>query len=169
MKFNIVPEYISCVLLALIGVYMLFDKKTPSIKETTFKFSLGFSFIANVNNIISIYTIENSASVPVLLSIYANTFYYFAVAVMTTMVSITTYVTMFEGRYEERRLKSAISISAVFFILEVAIVLTNLVTGCFILMRTIFIIADRCTQSAFCFLRLRSPTCFCSGSLSGSA
>jgi diguanylate cyclase len=129
VKFNIVPEYISCVLLALIGVYMLFDKKTPSIKETTFQFSLGFSFVANINNIISIYTIEHAAQVSVLLNVYVNTFYYFAVAVMTTMVSITTYVTMFEGRYDERRLKQAISISVIYFIVEVAIVLINLVTG----------------------------------------
>lgn len=129
MRFNIVPEYISCVLLALIGVYMLFDKKTQSIKEIVFQFSLGFSFIANVNNIIAIYTIENSASLPLLLNIYTNTFYYFSVVVMTTMVSITTYVTMFEGRYEERRLKRAVAISLGYFIAEVAIVLSNPITG----------------------------------------
>jgi predicted signal transduction protein with EAL and GGDEF domain len=116
-------------LLALIGVYMLFDKKSAAAKEITFRIALVFSLIAIVNNIASIYTIENAARMPVLLNVYLNTFYYFFVATMTTMVSITTYVTMFEGRYDEPRLKSAIIVSLVFFALEVALVLVNLFTG----------------------------------------
>ncbi len=130
MKYIIVPEYISCVLLALIGVYMLFDKKTASAKETTFRIALGFSLFAIINNIASLYTIENAVRMPVLLNVILNTFYYFSVAVMTTMVSITTYVTMFEGRYDEPRLKSAIIVSLAFFALEVALVVVNLFTGC---------------------------------------
>ncbi len=129
MKYIIVPEYISCVLLALIGVYMLFDKKSASPKETTFRIALGFSLFAIINNILSIYTIENAARMPVLLNVILNTFYYFSVAVMTTMVSITTYVTMFEGRYGEPRLKSAIIVSLAFFALEATLVVVNLFTG----------------------------------------
>ncbi|NLI53426.1 MAG: EAL domain-containing protein [Clostridiales bacterium] len=129
VKFNIVPEYISCVLMALIGVYMLFDKKTPSIKETTFRISLMFAIIATVNNIVSIYAIENAARMPVLFNVFVNTFYFFSVAVMTTMVSITTYVSMFEGRYEARRFRLAVIVSLSYFLLEVALVLSNLPTG----------------------------------------
>lgn len=129
MKYIIVPEYISCVLLALISVYMLFDKKTTSPKETTFRISLVFSLLSIFNNIISIYAIENAAHFPVLINIYLNTFYFFSVAVMTTMVAMTTYFTMFEGRYGEPRLKSAIVVSLCFFALEVALVLANLETG----------------------------------------
>ena len=129
MKYIIVPEFISCVLLALISVYMMFDKKTASPKEITFRITLAFSILSIVNNIISIYAIENAAKVPVLINIYLNTFYYFSVAVMTTMVSITTYFTMFEGRYSEPRLKGAIVVSLCFFALEVALVLVNLETG----------------------------------------
>ena len=129
MIHNIVPEYISCVLLALIGVYMLFDKKSRSQKETIFQISLVFAIIANINNIFSIYTMENAARMPVLLNVTLNTFYYFAVAVLTTMVSITTYATMFEGRYDEPRLKTAIVISLSYFFIEVALVLANLATG----------------------------------------
>lgn len=129
MKYVIVPEYISCVLLALIGVYMMFDRKTKSPKETTFRISLAFSVIAIINNIISIHTIENATRIPVMINIYVNTFYYFSVAIMTTMVAITTYVTMFEGRYKEPRLKTAICVSLVFFAFEVALVVANLATG----------------------------------------
>ena len=129
MKYIIVPEYISCVLLALISVYMMFDKTTASPKETTFRISLVFSILSILNNIVSIYAIENAAQVPVLLNIYLNTFYYFSVAAMTTMVSITTYFTMFEGRNDEPRLRSAIVVSLCFFLLEVALVLANLETG----------------------------------------
>ena len=129
MIHNIVPEYISCVLLALIGVYMLFDKKSRSQKETIFQISLVFAIVANINNIFSIYTMENAARMPVLLNVTLNTFYYFSVAVMTTMVSITTYATMFEGRYDEPRLKTAIVISLSYFFIEVALVLANLATG----------------------------------------
>ena len=68
MSHNIVPEYISCVLLALIGVYMLFDKKSRSQKETIFQISLVFAIVANINNIFSIYTMENAARMPVLLN-----------------------------------------------------------------------------------------------------
>jgi len=48
---------------------------------------------------------------------------------MTTLVSITTYVTLFEGRYDEPRLKKAIIVSLCFFTLEVALVIANLATG----------------------------------------
>ena len=115
--------------MALIGVYMLFDKKSRSLKEAIFQGSLAFALIAGILNIISIYTIENAARIPLLLNVSLNTFYYFAVAVMTTMVSVTTYVTMFEGRYSEKRFKTAITISLSYFAVEVAIVLINLFTG----------------------------------------
>lgn len=115
--------------MALIGVYMLFDKKSRSLKELIFQISLVFALLASVCNICSIYTIENAARMPLLLNVALNTFYYFAVAAMTMMVSITTYVTMFEGRYHERRFKAAIVISLLYFILEVVIVLINLSTG----------------------------------------
>ena len=101
--------------MALIGVYLLFDQKSRSLKEKIFQGSLAFSLIAGVFNICSIYTIENAAHLPLLLNVALNTFYYFAVATMTTMVSITTYVTMFEGRYSEPRLKNAIAISLSYF------------------------------------------------------
>lgn len=129
MRFIIVPEYISSVLLILIGVYLLSDKRAPSIKGTIFQIGLFCAILANINNIISIYTLENAASVPLLLSVITNTMYYFAVAVMTTMVSITTYATMFEGRYEARRLKHAVTITIVIFILEVVLVFSNILTG----------------------------------------
>ena len=129
MKYIVVPEFISCVLLALISVYMMFDKKSSSPKEVTFKITLAFSMLSIINNILSIYAIENAATVPVLVNIYLNTFYYFSVAAMTTMVSITTYFTMFEGRYDEPRLRSATVVSLCFFVLEVALVVTNLETG----------------------------------------
>ena len=129
MKYNIVPEYISCVLLALIGVYLSFDRKSRSLKEKIFQGSLAFSLVAGVFNIFSIYTIENAAHLPLMLNVSLNTFYYFAVAVMTTMVSITTYFTMFEGRYGEPRLKTAIAISLSYFFAEVVIVFINLFTG----------------------------------------
>ena len=115
--------------MALIGVYMLFDKKSRSLKETIFQLSLAFSLLAGILNIFSIYAIENAVRMPLLLDIALNTFYYFAVAVMTTMVSVTTYVTMFEGRYSEQRFKTAIAISLSFFLVEVLTVLLNLFTG----------------------------------------
>ena len=129
VTYIIVPEYISCLLLALIGVYVFFDKKTTSLKETTFRIALAFSLISIINNIISIYGIEHAARVPVIINVYLNTFYYFSVALMTTMVSITTYVTLFEGRYDEPRLRDAIILSLSFFTLEVILVLANLATG----------------------------------------
>ena len=129
MKYVIVPEYISCVLMALIGVYLLFDKKTVSAKEITYRISLVFAVLAIVNNIFSIYTIENAARMPVILNICLNTLYYFFVACLTTLITITTYVTIFEGRYDEPRLKTAIVISLLLFLAEVALVVLNLFTG----------------------------------------
>ena len=129
MDYIVIPEYISCVLLALIGVYMMFDKKSNSPKETTFRISLVFSILAIVNNVVTIKAIEHSARMPVLLNVYVNTFYFFSIAAMTTMVAVTTYVTMFEGRYDEPRLKTAIIVSLSFFMAEVALVLANLATG----------------------------------------
>jgi len=129
VKYIIVPEYISCLLLALISVYVFFDKKSTSLKEIIFRITLAFSLFSIINNLVSIYTIEHAASVPVIINVYLNTFYYFSVALMTTLVSITTYVTLFEGRYDEPRLKKAIIVSLCFFTLEVALVIANLATG----------------------------------------
>jgi predicted signal transduction protein with EAL and GGDEF domain len=129
LKYIIIPEYISCVLLALIGVYMLFDKKINSPKEIAFRISLTVSVLAIVNNIISIYTIEHAARMPVLLNISVNTLYYFFVATLSSLIAITTFITMYEGRYDELRLKIAVIISLSFYAVEVALVLTNLFTG----------------------------------------
>ena len=129
VKYVIVPEYISCVLLALIGVYILFDKKSSSLKELIFRITLFFSLFAVVNNIFSIYAIEYSSFVPVIINVWLNSFYYFSVAVMTTLVGVTTYVTLFEGRQEEPRFRWAILVSLVFFLLEAVLVLANIATG----------------------------------------
>ena len=130
MKYIVVPEYISCVLMALIGVYMLFDKKSSSLKETSFRISLVLAVLAIVNNIFSIYTIEHAAQTPVLINVCLNSLYYFFVACLTTMVTVTTYLTIFEGRYEEPRLKTAVVISLLLFFVEVTIVILNLFSGC---------------------------------------
>ena len=130
MKYIVAPEYISCVLMALIGVYMLFDKKTSSLKETSFRISLVLAVLAIVNNIFSIYTIEHAAQTPVLINVCLNSLYYFFVACLTTMITVTTYLTIFEGRYEEPRLKTAVVISLLLFFVEVTIVILNLFSGC---------------------------------------
>ncbi|MDP3447350.1 MAG: hypothetical protein Q8S22_04735, partial [Eubacteriales bacterium] len=129
MQYIIIPEYISCVVLALIGVYMLFDKKSSSPKELAFRYTLLLSLIAIVNNIVSIYAIENAVRVSVLFNVIVNSLYYFSVAVVIMMVSITTYFTMFEGRYDERRLRTAVIVALAVFALEVALVLVNFATG----------------------------------------
>lgn len=129
VQYNIVPEYLSLVLLTLIGVYMLFDTKTSSMKEVTFRISLGFAIIAIINNIISIYAIEQSSRVPVILNVYLNTFYYFSVALITTMVSITTYVTIADRQYDEQIIKIAVGVTVFEFLLEVMLILANLMTG----------------------------------------
>ncbi|MEA4870267.1 MAG: GGDEF domain-containing phosphodiesterase [Christensenella sp.] len=129
MKYNLVPEYISCVLLALIGVYMLFDKKKASLKEITFQISLYFAILASIIHIFSINTIENAAELPFFIVIFLHTFYYFGVAIITTMISLTTYVTMFEGRYDDRKLKHAVGISFSYFLIEIVLITANLSTG----------------------------------------
>jgi len=129
VRYNVVPEYISCVLLALIGVYILSDKRAHAQKETVFQASLLLSLIAIISNIASIYVMENAERMPELLIDYLNAFYFFSVALMTAMISITTYVVMFEGRHDELRLKTAIVISLFYFILEIALVLMNLERG----------------------------------------
>ena len=129
VKYNLVPEYISCVLLALIGVYMMFDKKKASLKEKTFRISLVFAFLANINNVFSIYAIAYAERLPLFVSVFLNTFYYFSVAIITTLISLTTYATMYEGRYEKRRLRVAVSVSFSYFILETVLIVLNLKTG----------------------------------------
>ncbi len=129
MKFDIVPEFISCILLALIGVYMLSEKKTSSLKEAVFKITLVVALIANVNKILSTYTIANSVRVTVLFSAYVNTLFYFSIALLTMLLSITTYIIMFESRYEERRLKTMCIIALIYFLIESALIVANLSTG----------------------------------------
>lgn len=128
VRFIVIPEYISCVMLTLIGVYSLYNKCRPSPKETAFHISLVLALIAMINNIISIYAIENSTRVSLLLSVCSNTVYYFSVAAMSTMVSVTAYFTMFDTRYHERRLRIATGVSMGCFALEAFLVLINLKT-----------------------------------------
>ncbi len=128
MTYIIVPEYISCVMLALIGVYSLFNKSRPSPKETAFHISLAFAIIAIINNILSIYAIEHATKIPLGFSIYFNSFYYFSVAVMGAMIPVTTYFTMFSARYHERRLKVAVVVSAFWFFAEIVLVILNIWT-----------------------------------------
>ena len=128
MKYIIVPEYISCVMLILIGVYSLLNKNRPSPKETAFQISLIVALAAIVNNIISIYAIEHAATTPVRINIIVNSLYYFFVAAISAVVSVTTYLTLLDTQYHRRRLMSAIGVSLTFFCLETALVLVNLKT-----------------------------------------
>lgn len=128
MSYIIVPEYISCVMLALIGIYSSFNKSRPSPKETAFRIGLIISIAAILNNILSIYAIENAARFSAVFLMHVNSFYHFSVAIMTTMISITTYLTLLDARYHVQRLKVAIGVSLAFFCLEILLVLCNIWT-----------------------------------------
>ncbi|MCE5188171.1 MAG: EAL domain-containing protein [Eubacteriales bacterium] len=128
MKYIVVPEYISCVMLLMIGIYSLYNKTRRSLKETAFQASVVFAIAAILNNIISIYAIENAERFPVAINLYVNSFYFFSVAVMCAMVSITTYLTLLDARYQRSRLEIAVLVSMIFLCIETALVVINLKT-----------------------------------------
>ena len=129
MTFNLVPEYISCVMLFLIGVYSLLNKNRPSPKETAFQVSLTIALVAIINNILSIYAIQDTTLASIQMNYYFNTFYYVSVAVLAALISLTTYMTLLDVRYHHGRLRIAFSVSSFFLILELALVFINLKTG----------------------------------------
>lgn len=129
MTFNLVPEYISCVMLFLIGVYSLLNKNRPSPKETAFQVSLTIALVAIFNNILSIYAIQDTTLASIQMNYYFNTFYYVSVAVLAALISLTTYMTLLDVRYHHGRLRIAFSVSSFFLILELALVFINLKTG----------------------------------------
>ena len=129
MTFNLVPEYISCVMLFLIGVYSLLNKNRPSPKETAFQVSLIVALVAIFNNILSIYAIQDTTLASIRMNYYFNTFYYASVAILSALVSLTTYMTLLDVRYHHGRLRIAFSVSSFFLFLELAIVLVNFKTG----------------------------------------
>lgn len=128
MKFIIVPEYISCVMLLLIGIYSLLNKTRPSPKETAFQVSLFLALAAILNNVVSIYAIENAARVPVWFNYLVNTLYYVSVATMAALVSITTYMTLLDVRYHHGKLRVAFLVSSGFLAVEFVLILLNLKT-----------------------------------------
>ncbi len=129
MTYNLVPEYTSCLMLLLIGVYSLLNKNRLSPKETAFRIGLVVALIANINNIISIHAIQNAANVSVSFNYYVNTLYYAFVAVLSALVSLTTYMTLLDVRYHHRRLRVAFLVSSFYLALELALVVLNLKTG----------------------------------------
>lgn len=129
MTFNLVPEYISCVMLLLIGVYSLLNKNRPSPKETAFQVSLIVALVAIFNNILSIYAIQDSTLASIRMNYYFNTFYYASVALLSALISLTTYMTLLDVRYHHSRLRVAFSVASFFLALELALVAVNLKTG----------------------------------------
>jgi diguanylate cyclase (GGDEF)-like protein len=116
-------------MLLLIGVYSLLNKNRPSPKETAFQVSLIVALFAIINNIFSIYAIQDSTLASIRMNYYFNTFYYASVALLAALISLTTYMTLLDVRYHHGRLRIAFSASSFFLILELALVLANLKTG----------------------------------------
>jgi len=129
MTYNLLPEYISCLMLLLIGVYSLLNKNRPSPKETAFHISLIVALIANINNIVSFHAIQNAANVSVALNYCVNLLHYLFVAVLSALVSVTTYMTLLDVRYHHSRLRIAFCVSSIYLAFELALILLNLKTG----------------------------------------
>lgn len=76
------PEYLACVLIAIILGNSLFDHGAPSLKTTTFRASLFISFAAIFTNLIAIYLMQYAYKFPVSLLYTVNMIYFLLVPVM---------------------------------------------------------------------------------------
>lgn len=128
MTYVLVPEYISCMMLLLIGVYSLFNKNHPSPKETAFHISLILAVGAIINNVLSIHGNEDPSLFPDQIDTLLNTLYYCSVALMSALISITTYTTLLDVRYQHRKLRTAFVVTSAELALEIALVCINLKT-----------------------------------------
>lgn len=116
-------------MLLLIGFYSLLNKNRPSPKETAFQVSLIIAIIAIINNIFSIYAIQNVTFASISLNYCFNTFYYAFVAILSAFVSLTTYMTLLDVRNHHSRLRIAFCVTSFYLVLELALVLVNIWTG----------------------------------------
>lgn len=128
MRYIIVPEYISCVMLLLIGVYSLLNKNHPSPKETAFRITLLVTILTSINRIVSINAIRHATELSLTYNYCVNTLYYLSVAVVAALITVTTSFTLLDVRYHHRKLKVAFCVASSYLFLEVALVLANLKT-----------------------------------------
>lgn len=129
MNWVVEPEYLACVLIAIILGNSLFDHGAPSLKTTTFRASLFISFAAIFTNLIAIYLMQYAYKFPVSLLYTVNMIYFLLVPVMIGSITAVTFVTMYEERYEETCFRRAMMILLSATLLTVALVLANRATG----------------------------------------
>lgn len=123
------PEYISCIVLAILFVYANFQRFASSPKQTAFRCSLLISLTAIIVNIGSIHCIENTAGCPLWLNYSVNASYFALTLLMVGSISLAGVMLIYEERYEQKGFRNVMTLHAILYALALLVVLSNVRTG----------------------------------------
>ena len=123
------PEYIACILLTIIAIYSLSDRKRDSLRQGSFWVALGVSYVTIVVNIISVWEIENPNLVSRGMGMLINSVYFVGMFLMIFAVTFATVVLFYGEGYERTGLRRAAVCMAGCTALMLLLVIANLFTG----------------------------------------
>lgn len=123
------PEYISCVVLAILFVYANFQRFAVSPKQTAFRCSIIISLAAIVVNIGSIHCIEDPYRFPMWLNYSVNSWYFALTLMMVGSISLAGLMLVYEDRYDRAGFRNAVLAHGVLYVLALLITLSNGRTG----------------------------------------
>jgi len=125
----IITEYFSCVLLAIIFVYSMMEKKRTAFKQTVFRVSTAVTLVSILLTIANFYLFGLGEKVPAWLDFSVATLFHVGLACSVSSITAAMVVTIYEYRPASPRLKVAVVVISGVCILEVLLALSNAFTG----------------------------------------
>ena len=121
LKWNIVAEYISLVILAIIWVYARKGSHLPTLKNRTFQGCLVMSFCAILSNILSTTMIYHYQQIPCFLTWIVTSIYFILTPLMGLSYFLYTVSVIYHDNKELRKVMIIAFVPAVFYVVLVMI------------------------------------------------
>lgn len=123
------PEYISCIVLAILLIYAFLQRFAPSPKQTVYRASLAVSILAILVNIGSVHCIEDPFRLSMSANYLVSALYFALTSLMIMSIVIAALMLIYEERYNSRGFRVVLIIYGALYALMLALVLTNAQTS----------------------------------------
>ncbi len=119
------PEYISCIVLAILFAYTCFQRFASTPKQTAFRCSILISISAVIINIGSVHCIQSPERFPMWLNYAVNSWYFAMTLLMIGSISLASTTLIYEGRYDRPGFYNAVCVHAVAYAISLLVVFFN--------------------------------------------
>lgn len=131
IRWSLVPEYIALVMILVIMLFFYDKRRVRTFRRSLYWACLWLSVASIGINIISVYTIENFAQIPLWVNIAVNSLYFWITVLLCSTIAFYLFQRLLEFVYDKHCLKRAATGLGIIMTVYTLLTLWNLESGVF--------------------------------------